>query len=239
MHTFLASYSRYFALFDTTARVDVIVPYQLGDWRGLLDGAPAAVDREGFGDPVVRLSANLLGAPALRGKEFVDFQRAHDVDTAVAAAVEVRLPLGEYHEDKLINLGQNRYSIAPQLGVLHTRGLWSYELTGTVACFTDNDEFFNGNTLEQDPLFALQAHVVRVFPEGWWMSVGAAYGWGGETTINGDDKDDEKANLLVGASFGFRLCASQGIRIAYLHADSRTDTGADTDNVLVSWSLRF
>jgi hypothetical protein len=239
LHTLLASYTRYFALFETTARVDVVVPYQHGEWQGLLDGAPAAVERDGFGDPAVRLSASLLGAPALRGQEFAAFQREHDVDTAVGAAVEVRLPLGEYHEDKLINLGQNRYTIAPQLGVLHTRGLWSYELTGTAAFFTDNDEFFGGLTLEQDPLFAAQAHVVRVFPEGFWLSAGAAYGWGGETSIDGDDKGDERSNLLWGGSVGFRLGSSQGIRIAYLHADSRTDTGADTDNVLVMWTLRF
>jgi hypothetical protein len=239
MHTLLGSYTRYFALFDTTARVDAVVPYQRGDWQGLLDGAPASVEREGFGDPAVRLSANLLGAPALRGADFAAFQREHEVDTAVGAAIEVRLPLGEYHEDKLINLGQNRFTIAPQLGVLHTRGPWSYELTGTLACFTDNDEFFGGHRLEQDPLLAAQAHVVRVFDGGWWLSVGAAYGWGGETAIDGADTGDERSNLLYGASFGFRLAATQGIRVAWLHADSRTDTGADTDNVLVMWTLRF
>ncbi len=238
-HTFLASYTRYFALFDTTARVDVVVPYQSGDWQGLLDGAPATVERDGFADPVVRLSANLAGAPALRGEDFVNFQREHEVNTAVAAAVELRLPLGEYKEDKLINLGQNRFVIAPQLGVLHTRGPWSYELTGTVACFTDNDEFFGSNTLEQGPLFTLQAHVTRVFDDGWWLSAGAGYGWAGETTINGVEQDDEKGNLLVGGSFGFRIGASQGVRIAYLHADPRTETGAETDNVLLTWSLRF
>lgn len=238
-HTLLASYTRYFALFDTTARVDVRVPYQSGEWRGLLDGAPAAVERDGFADPIVRLSANLAGAPALRGADFASFQREHEVNTTFGAAVELRLPLGEYKEDKLINLGQNRFVIAPQVGVLHTRGPWSYELTGTVSCFTDNDEFFGDNTLEQDPLFALQAHVVRVFDEGWWLSAGAGYGWAGETAINDVDQNDEKRNLLVGGSFGFRLGASQGLRIAYLHADPRNDTGTESDNVLVMWSLRF
>ena len=95
--------------------------------------------------PRRRLSANLL-APALSGKDYADFRRQNPVLTSLGAAFEVRLPLGEYQDDKLINLGQNRFYLSPQLGVLHTRGEWSFELTGTTYFFTDNDEFFNGNS---------------------------------------------------------------------------------------------
>jgi hypothetical protein len=239
LHTVLFSYTRYFALFDTTARLDAVVPVQSGEWQGLIDGVPATVDHVGFGDPVLRLSANLVGAPALRSKEWADFQREHEINTSVGAAVEVRLPLGEYMEDKLINLGQNRFGITPQLGVLHTRGEWSFELTGSLFCFTDNDEFFGGNELEQDPLLALQGHVVRTFAGGYWLSAGAAYGWAGESTVNDIDKGDEKRNLLYGASFGFRIAETQSMKVGYLRSDSRTETGSDTDSILVGWSLRL
>lgn len=239
LHTVSLAYSRYFPLLGTTARIDGIVPYQSGDWQGELDGTPTSVGRDGFSDPVLRLSANLAGAPALRGKEFLDFLRTHPVNTAVGAAVEVRVPLGEYKEDKLINLGQNRFVVTPQLGVLHTSGPWSFELTGSLYCYTDNDEFFKGNTLEQDPLLALQGHVVRTFEGGYWLSAGVAHGWSGESSINGVDKDDEKRNLLWGGSFGFRVGDAQGIRLGYLRSDSRTETGSDTDTVYVAWSIRF
>src|SRR5690606_33762026 len=42
MHTFVASYNHYFGLFDKTARLDVQLPWQDGDWSGLLDGTPAS-----------------------------------------------------------------------------------------------------------------------------------------------------------------------------------------------------
>jgi hypothetical protein len=239
MSTFVVGYTRYFALARRTARIDVLVPFQSGDWDGLLDGMPRAVSRDGFADPLVRLSVNLVGAPALSGAEFADYRKLHPVQTSVGAALELRLPLGEYQEDKLINLGQNRFGIAPQLGVLHTRGEWSYELTGSMYVFTDNDEFFGGNELEQDPLFLTQAHVVKTFGPAWWFSLGAAYNWAGESTINGLSKGDDRSTLLYGPSFGFRLGDSQSVRAAYVRNDTLTDVGADTHNFAVGWSVRF
>lgn len=239
MHTAAASYTHYFALGDRTARVDVVVPAQSGQWKGLLDGAPKSVNREGLADPTVRLSANLFGAPALSGQEFLAFRREHPVQTTLGAALELRLPLGQYYEDKLINLGANRFAIGTQLGALHTEGEWSYELTGSMTVYTDNDEFFGGNELEQDPLFAAQAHVVKLFGPDWWASCGAAYGWGGESSIDGVAKDDEKGNLYFGPAIGFRVGESQSLRLAYVRIDSLTDVGADTHSLGLSWSVRF
>ena len=83
-----------------------------------------------------------------------------------SAAVAVSVPLGEYFDDKLLNLGHNRVVIRPQIGILHTRGKWSYELTGSAFLYGDNDDFYGGSTLEQDPLYALQAHLIRTFNKG-------------------------------------------------------------------------
>jgi hypothetical protein len=239
MNTAAVSCTRYFALADRTARIDVIVPVQSGNWDGLVGGVPRSVNRDGLADPVVRLSANLCGAPALTGKEFADFRREHTVGTALGAALEVRLPLGEYQEDKLINLGQNRFTITPQLGLLHTSGEWSFELTGSMYLFTENDEFFNGNKLEQDPLYALQTHVVKTFGQDWWMAAGIAYSWAGESTVNGVAKNDNKSNLLSGASFGFRVDATQSVRLGYIRTDTLNDLGSDTDTFGLGWSFRF
>ena len=90
--------------------------------------------------PHARLSFNFAGAPALNGKEFLAWRAAHPVGTSAGIALDVQLPLGRYDEDKLINLGQNRYVFRPQLGVLHTRGPWSFELTGSAYYFGKNDE---------------------------------------------------------------------------------------------------
>jgi hypothetical protein len=239
MHTLSLAYTRYFALAERTARLDLVLPVQSGTWEGLVSGVARTVNRDGLADPVLRLSTILAGAPALTGAEFAEFRKQHAVTTTLGAALEVRLPLGEYQEDKLINLGQNRFGIAPQLGLLHTQGEWSYELTGSVAFFTDNDEFFNGNTLEQDPLYACQAHVVKTFGQEWWLAGGAAYAWAGESTVNGLAKDDERSNLLWGGSVGLRLDGSQSVRLAYMRTDSLNDLGSDTHTLALGWSLRF
>jgi hypothetical protein len=235
----LASYVHMFGVLDRTARVDVLVPYQQSRWEGKLDGTRSSVRRNGFADPRIRVSINLMGAPALEGKQFKEFREAHPINTIVGAAVSVRLPWGDYKKDRLLNLGQNRYTIRPQLGVLHTRGPWSYELTGSVFFFTDNDKFFNGNKREQDPLYAIQAHAVRVFPDGWWVSAGTAYGWAGRSTVSGEKKDDRRGDFLSGASIGFPITPNQGMKFGYIRGRTQKDTGADTDTVVAGWTVRF
>jgi hypothetical protein len=238
-HTAALSYTRYFAFFERTARIDAILPVQSGHWDGLVDGVSRSVNRDGLADPVVRFSTLLTGAPPLAGREYLDYRKQHSVQTSVGAALELRLPLGEYQEDKLINLGQNRFVIGPQLGVLHTHGEWSYELTGSMYVYTDNDEFFGSNKLEQDPMYLVQAHAVKTFGQAFWFSVGMAYNWAGQSKVDDVAADDEKSNLLFGPSFGFRIGDSQSLRLAYIRTDTLTDVGADTDTFVLGWSYRF
>jgi hypothetical protein len=109
-----------------------------GHWEGLLNGEPELLHRQGFADANLRMSANLLGAPALRGKEFAQYKMSNPVTTVVGAAVAITLPTGEYSSDQLINLGSNRWIVRPQLGVLHQRNQWEVELTGSVFLFGDS-----------------------------------------------------------------------------------------------------
>jgi len=216
-----------------------ILPYQTARWEGLLSGVPTTVRREGLADPWLRLSVDVAGAPALKGKEYQAYRAAHPVNTIVGLALGVMLPLGQYEADKLLNLGQNRFVIRPQTGVLQTRGPWSYELTGSVFVFTRNDDFFGGNEREQDPLFALRAHVVPTFSNRWWASLGTGHSWGGESSINGVAKDERRGSLLAGASVGLPIGETQGLKLSYLRGDTLEPVGSDTDSLLLSWSLRF
>jgi hypothetical protein len=239
MQTVIASYSYSFGFLGRSARVDVIAPWKNADWQGLLEGAPASVSRVGLGDPSFRLSMNLYGAPAVDASEFRKRAAAQPVNTIIGAAISVGVPLGDYLEDKLLNLGQNRFVTRPQLGVLHTRGKWSYELTGSTYFFSDNDEFWDGNTLRQDPIHALQAHVVRVFKPGLWASLSAAYGWRGETTVNGVPSNNDKADFLAALSVGIPLTPKQGVKLAYVHSETHRFTGADLETFAIAWSMFF
>lgn len=238
-HSWVAAFVRAFDCFGRTGRLDLILPYQISEWEGLLAGTPASTEREGLADPWLRLSVDLIGAPALKGKEFQEYRAAHPVHTLVGAAVGVTLPLGEYDEDKLLNLGQNRFTIRPQVGALHMHGPWSYELTTSVSFFTDNDEFFGDTERAQDPLYTTQAHVILSLPSGWWGSVSGGYSWGAESEIDGQPKDDERGDLLYAASFGLPITKTQGLKFVYFRSDTQEAVGGDTSSVFVSWSVRF
>ena len=239
MHSAIASYVRAFGFSGKTARVDLQVPYRFGHWEGRVDGSDQSVRRQGFGDPRIRLSVNLVGPPAMDRQQFRDYLERNPVYTIVGLGVAVRVPLGEYEKDKLINLGENRFVTRPQFGVLHQRGPWSYELTASAFFFTTNDELFNGMRRTQEPIYAAQMHVVRTFGAGWWASAGAAYGWGGENEIDGLASDDETGSLLFGASLGCPISRSQSIALRYIGERTREDTGSDNDSLALTWSIRF
>jgi len=229
LHTWAVKYIRTFSLFEKSARVDLLQAYQDGRWTGLLDGVPKTVRRQGWTDTLVRFAINLYGAPPLKGKEYADYRSRVEKETIVGAGLSVQLPTGEYMEDKLINLGTNRYTFRPQVGVVRQRGKWSTELTGMVALYTDNNDFFNGRKLEQEPLYILHGHLVHTFRPGVWASASAGYDYGGRSTVDGDKKDDRKQDLGWALSFGFPVSRQLGIKLIYIGTRTLESTGIDSD----------
>jgi hypothetical protein len=239
LHTAAVSYVRSFSLWGRYARIEVLLPWHSAEWKGLLEGLPARATRVGHGDPIVRLSWNLVGTPAMDPGEFREFVTSNPVNTVVGAAIAVTVPVGENFEDKLLNLGQNRWIIRPQIGVVHTRRAWSYELTASTFLYEDNDDFFDGNELEQDPLYAIQTHVIRFFRPGFWASVSAAYGWEGGIKVDGVTREEEKDLVLAALSFGFPVAKKQGLKLGYIRSETRENTGSDTNSLAIAWSMRF
>ena len=230
------AYVRSFGLFGRSARFDVSVPYARANWEGLLAGEPASLRRQGFSDPRFRLSVLLYGGPALSPGEFAKTPRSN---TVVGMGLSVVAPLGEYINDKLLNLGQNRWIISPQLGITHTRGAWAYELTGSIFYFTDNDRFFQGSKLENDPLYAIQGHLIYTFRPGLWASISTAYGNGAEPTVSGVPKDAETENWINALSVGIPISPRQGIKLSYLNIRTQVPTGADLDTVVLTFQTMF
>ncbi len=235
----VVAYNHAFGILGKSARFDVAVQYKDALWEGLVDGVPDSADRTGPGDPRFRLSYNFIGAPALEGKAFRDYWVSHPVSTSVGAALALTLPLGDYHSEHLLNLGDHRYVLRPQLGVVHNRGPWSYELTGSVFFYSDNDNFFLDTKREQDPLYALQAHVVYSAPARWWVSIGGGHAAGGESTIDGVKKDDERKDWLYGISAGLPIGSRSSAKIAYVGRRSSEKVGVDSDTISMGYSISF
>ena len=236
LHSWALKYIRTFSLFNKTARIGVLQAYQEGEWSGLLDGVPKTVNKNGLSDTFVRFAINLYGAPPLQGKEYAAYRATQKVETIVGAGFSVQLPTGDYTDDTLINLGTNRYTFRPQVGVIHTRGKWSLETTGTVAFHTDNTDFYNGKKLEQDPLYTLQSHLIYAFRPGVWGSASGGYNYGKRSTVDGVEKDDRKEFLAWAFSFGFPISRHLGAKVAYIGTRTQESTGIDSDTVAVGFS---
>jgi len=239
VHTVVTSYLHSFNLAGKTARFDVSLPFQRAQWEGLLNGEPAMVERDGLGDPRFRLSVNVFGAPALKGKEYRDYRAENSTNTVAGLALAVTVPIGHYKRDKLLNLGGNRFVIRPQAGIVHTRGPWSYEMTGSILFFTDNNEFFNGKRRKQDSLYVLQGHIIRTFERGIWASLSAGYDWGGQSSLNGEKKDDERSDFLYALSAGMSVSKTSSIKFAFVRSRTRVEVGSDSDNLVIAYSRMF
>ncbi|MCK5664551.1 MAG: hypothetical protein KAI17_13760, partial [Thiotrichaceae bacterium] len=145
----------------------------------------------------------------------------------------------QYKKDKLLNIGQNRYIIRPQLGFVHSRASWSYEMTGTANFFTDNNDFWGDGKKEQDPLYSIQSHAIHTFKNRIWGSVSAGYDAGGETKVNGIDKDDKRENVFFAISSGYPVSKTSSIKFSYVGSRTQKDIGNDNDHLILSFSTRF
>ena len=239
LDTWAGKYIRTFTLLDKSARIDLIQAHMEGEWKGLVDGVPAEAPRSGWSDTFVRLAVNLYGAPPLRGKEFATYRSESKVETIVGMALAMRLPTGEYLEDKLINLGQNRFAFRPQLGIVHRRGKWIAEATGEVTFYTENDDFFNGNTREQNERYFIHSHLTYTFRPGFWISAGVGYNTGGENSINGIDKDDKRQNIGWVFNLTYPINRYSGISVAYVGTRTQESVGFDSDTLSAALSLAW
>lgn len=236
-NSFVIQYVRPFKLGNKFARVDVRLPISFVHWEGLLNGDFASVDRNGFTDSRVRLSVNLIGPKASGPKELFNYFQKNPINTTVGASIAVTLPTGLYKADKLLNIGQNRFVIRPQIGILHNRGKWSYELTSSVIFFTNNNDFFGGNTRSQKPMFAIQGHIIKRFESKLWVSVSAGTGTGSKSTINDDSKDDRRNDVLASISTGYPIAKKQSLKLAYVYSRTTRILGSNTDSIVLGWAL--
>jgi len=226
-----AQYLRAFDLFGRSAKFAAMVPWSAGAWSGTLDGQFGTRNMSGMGDAHVGLEWNLYGAPA---RERARLRRDQPA-TAVGASLRLSLPTGRYDSAALLNLGSNRYALRTEIGVAHTRGPWIYEGMASVWLFTDNDDFLEGNTLSQQPLYVANAGVAYSFPRpGVWASFGVGFGDGGQTRVNGEPRNTQQQNWRFAASLAWPVAAQHGLQLTYSTGITRK-AGSDFDTVALAY----
>jgi len=136
------AYARALELWGKSAKFDAIVPYTWLSGTATYQGEQLERVVNGPGDPLFRVSINLYGAPPLSLKEFSNYKQ----DLIVGVSLQVSPPWGQYDGERLVNIGANRWRFKPEIGVSKAFGAWTLEGAAAVTLFTDNDNFYGGNT---------------------------------------------------------------------------------------------
>ncbi|MCG6948492.1 MAG: transporter [Acidobacteria bacterium] len=234
IHTGLAAYLQTFSLWGRTATIVIDLPYSRGTTQGLIEDEPARRDFSGLGDLGASLSVNLLGAPAMTPADFQALRaEPHPI---VGASLKVIAPTGRYDDNRLINVGSNRWAAKLDLGsIVPLHRKWLLELDAGVWWFGDNDDFLTGRR-EQEPIYNFQVHLIHRFSPGFWVSLDANYFVGGRQTIGGDELGDVLHNARLGGMVVVPFRGRHAVKIGYF-AGVRTESGSDFDQLLMSYQV--
>jgi hypothetical protein len=234
MDTGLLAYARSINAWGKSAKFDVILGYSELSGEAMVAGQPRARNVSGYLDPRFRFSINFLGAPALSVQEFADYQQ----DLIVGASVQVSAPLGQYDEDRLVNLGNNRWFVKPDIGVSKAWGNFTLELSGGVFLFTDNHDFLGGKELEQAPVYTTQLHATYNLGRGIRAAVSGTYDHGGRTTVDGVRSDDQQDNSRAGVTLALPVNRYNSVKL-FASAPLHTTAGGDFDLLGILWQHRW
>jgi hypothetical protein len=234
IHASFIAYARAFDAWGKSAKFDAVLAAACLSGEAESDGVPVSREICGGLDPAFRLTVNLYGAPAMGLAEF----RSYRQDLIVGVSLQVGVPLGQYDPDRLVNLGTNRWTFRPEVGVSKRFGSMTAEAALGASFYTTNDGYFGGKRREQDPVVSGQLHLIFEFSGGSWLALNANYYTGGRTTVNGVQQNDELSNSRLGATFAWPLDRNHSIK---LHASDGVSvrTGDDFTTFGVAWQYRW
>lgn len=234
VHSTAFAYARSLGIFGKSAKFNVVLPYAWAAGSAKVMGRFRDREVSGLGDPRFQFSVNLFGAPALSMEEFANYRQ----DTIVGASLTVTAPGGQYDADKLLNIGTNRWSIKPEIGISKRLGPVTLEVAGGVRFYTDNDDFFGGKVREQDPIYSVQGHIIYSFGYGIWGAVDGTYYTGGRTTVDGMKNNDLQQNSRLGITLALPVSRYNSVKL-YFSTGVSARTGTDFNAVGIAWQYRF
>ena len=205
--------------FGRSANVTLAVPYGAGTFEGTVFGTESSTSRSGFFDAGIRFAVNLVGAPAMPASEWVKWRQR----TLLGVSLKVVAPTGQYDPTKLINLGANRWSFKPELGLSQRWGHWIVDAYGAVWLYTENPEFFSRNAYvpgtqaqTQEPVGVLEVHLSYDFSPRLWCSIDGNFWYGGTTSLNGvENPATLQRSSRLGVTASVPLTKHQSVKMSY------------------------
>jgi hypothetical protein len=220
----VAGYGQTFTLFGRAAMAAVLVPMGRLEGEASLFGQTFREDASGFGDPLFEINVNLIGPKPIRNiPDIVRYEPGFSLDVIVDLAV----PIGEYDNDQLLNLGQNKWYGRIGFPIVWQLGPWvpgrrtTLEFLPSLWVFGDNDDFI-GRTLSTDPMFQLEGHLTRDLAEDLWVSFDLAWLTGGKASVNGFEGEDLD-NLGLGFTLGYHINDNLQFTAGYISTINDSD----------------
>ena len=229
-----ASLTRIINVFGQSGRISLLLPYAQLSGTGSLGPQNVNASAEGLSDPVVKISANLYGAPALSLEEFSNYQQDLIIGTSLAASI----PWGKYNSEQMINVGANRSLIQPAIGASQAVGPWRLELAGMATIYTSNTSFLGSNTLSQNPIYSSEAHAIYYFQNTAYISADATYFMGGQKYVNGTAISGSQENWRFGSTFSYPINKHNSIRLTGSKG-VYSNTNTDYTALGISWQYRW
>jgi hypothetical protein len=107
-----------------------------------------------------------------------------------------------------------------------------------VTFFSDNTDFFGGNTFSQAPIYSVQGHVIYTFQSGIWMALDGLYFAGGRTALNGVKSDNEQAITRTGLTVALPIDRQNSLKLS-ASTGITTRTGSELTAVGIAWQYRW
>ncbi|MGE4544780.1 MAG: transporter [Pedobacter sp.] len=193
-----------------------------------MDRPGVDLSSSGFMDPMVTATFWFVNAP--KEKFWMGFTPM------------VYMPLGRYDKKKSFNVGENRWTFKPELGLVKGFGDNFYcDFVINTAFYTDNNDFFNGTgkvEKSQDPLLGMETHLSYNFTPKWFVSLDYFYSNGGETEVGGFKQEDEQDNHALGISSFWKIGKNQLLMVEYVNRFA-VENGIGVDTFGLRWGCIF
>lgn len=233
-HSGVVAYARTLDAWGRSAKFDVIAATTSLSGSAAYAGEVVERDIGGLNDTRVRFTMNLFGAPAMTARDFAGYRQ----DLNLGASLQVAAPTGQYDPSRLVNVGTNRWAFKGELGLSKALGAWTLELMPAVTLYTDNDDFLDGQTRSQEPVYSVQVHVVYGLRSGMWLALDGTWFTGGRTETDGVPSAAEFDNTRVGATFAWPIDRRHSLKF-YGSTGTATRTGGDFTALGLAWQYRW
>ena len=197
--------------FDTTLTPPEFLP------PGIVPGVSLSQSASGYADPSVQLDMNLFGTPPINAIfDYLNYEPTWTLDAAVMMGV----PLGQYDNSKVVNLGLNRvfgriaFPFKYHFRVFSPGYMSSLEFVPSVWLFAENDDFV-GQSLENEPMLQFEAHWTHDFTRHFFGSIDLLYRNGFQSEIDGIDVGSDLEIGDLGFTLNFQVTDNVTIRTSF------------------------